>query len=82
MADIEVHIDFALGLKRVGTLHRRARPGVEAISFEYHATWLVEGSEVALTGIVNSWSERNLARNSAWAAPGVRNVNDNMTVTV
>jgi serine/threonine-protein kinase HipA len=40
MADIEVHIDFAPGLKRVGTLHRRARRGAEAISFEYHATWL------------------------------------------
>ena len=40
MADIEVHIDFAPGLKRVGTLHRRARRGEEAISFEYHATWL------------------------------------------
>jgi hypothetical protein len=40
MADIEVHIDFAPGLKRVGTLHRRARPGTDAISFEYHATWL------------------------------------------
>ena len=32
MADIEVHIDFAPGLKRVGTLHRRARRGAEAIS--------------------------------------------------
>jgi serine/threonine-protein kinase HipA len=40
MADIEVHIDFAPGLKRVGTLHRRARRGAEAINFEYHATWL------------------------------------------
>jgi serine/threonine-protein kinase HipA len=40
MADIEVHIDFAPGLKRVGTLHRSARRGAEAISFEYHATWL------------------------------------------
>jgi osmotically-inducible protein OsmY len=36
---------------------------------------------VTLTGVVNSWSERNLARNSAWSAPGVRSVNDNMTVT-
>jgi serine/threonine-protein kinase HipA len=41
MADIEVYIDFEAGLKRVGTLHRNARRGGEAISFEYHSTWLV-----------------------------------------
>lgn len=40
MADIEVYIDFAAGLKRVGTLHRHARRGGEAISFEYHPAWL------------------------------------------
>lgn len=40
MADIEAHIDFAAGLKRVGTLHRHSRRGGEAISFEYHAAWL------------------------------------------
>ena len=56
-------------------LKRRAHRHSEAISVE------VQGSEVTLTGIVNSWAERNLARNSAWGAPGVRNVNDNMTVT-
>jgi osmotically-inducible protein OsmY len=56
-------------------LTRRAHRHSEAISVE------VAGSDVTLTGIVNSWSERNLARNTAWAAPGVRNVNDNMTVT-
>lgn len=56
-------------------LKRRAHRHSEAISVE------VQGSDVTLTGIVNSWEERNLARNSAWGAPGVRNVNDNMTVT-
>ena len=40
MADIEVHIDFEAGLKRVGTLHRHARRSGEAISFEYHGAWL------------------------------------------
>jgi serine/threonine-protein kinase HipA len=40
MAEIEVHIDFAAGLKRVGTLHRHSRRGGEAISFEYHPAWL------------------------------------------
>lgn len=40
MVDIEVHIDFETGSKRVGTLHRHARRGGEAISFEYHPAWL------------------------------------------
>lgn len=40
MADIEVHIEFAAGRKRVGTLHRHSRRGGEAISFEYHEDWL------------------------------------------
>jgi osmotically-inducible protein OsmY len=56
-------------------LKRRAQKEGQAISVE------VQGNDVTLTGIVNSWSERDLARNSAWGAPGVRNVNDNMTVT-
>ena len=56
-------------------LKRRAQRHSEAIRVE------VEGSDVTLTGIVNSWAERKLARNSAWSAPGVRKVNDNMTVT-
>lgn len=33
----------------------------------------VNGSEVTLSGTVHSWSERDTARNSAWATPGVRN---------
>ena len=56
-------------------LKRRAQKHAQAISVE------VQGGDVTLTGIVNSWSERALAINSAWRAPGVRNVNDNMTVT-
>jgi osmotically-inducible protein OsmY len=56
-------------------LKRRAQKHAQGISVE------VQGGDVTLTGIVNSWSERALARNSAWRAPGVRNVNDNMTVT-
>ena len=56
-------------------LKRRAQRHAQAISVE------VQGGDVTLTGIVNSWSERALAINSAWRAPGVRNVNDNMTVT-
>ena len=46
--DIEVHIDFGPGLKRVGTLHRQGRRGSEAISFEYHPDWLGEEARFSL----------------------------------
>lgn len=46
--DIEVHIDFAQGLKRVGTLHRHARRGTETTSFEYHADWLGDAARFSL----------------------------------
>ncbi len=47
-SDIEVHIDFVSGLKRVGTLHRHARRGPEATSFEYHPSWLSDGARFSL----------------------------------
>jgi len=40
----------------------------------------VNGANVTLTGTIQNWSERDLARNSAWGTPGVRNVIDKMTV--
>ena len=40
----------------------------------------VNGADVTLTGTIQNWSERDLARNSAWGTPGVRNVIDKMTV--
>jgi osmotically-inducible protein OsmY len=40
----------------------------------------VKGSDVTLSGRVDSWAERNAARDSAWSTPGVRSVVDNMTV--
>jgi serine/threonine-protein kinase HipA len=46
--DIEVHIDFTPGLKRVGTLHRQARRGGEAVIFEYHPDWLSEPARFSL----------------------------------
>lgn len=56
-------------------LKRRARTDAQKISVA------VQGSDVTLTGSVHSWSERDLARDSAWGTPGVRNVVDNMTVS-
>jgi osmotically-inducible protein OsmY len=41
----------------------------------------VHGSDVTLSGTVHSWSERQLAANSAWATPGVHNVVDNITIS-
>lgn len=41
----------------------------------------VDGRDVTLSGTVTSWWQRNLARDSAWNAPGVQNVQDNLTVS-
>ncbi|MEO7336833.1 MAG: BON domain-containing protein [Caldimonas sp.] len=40
----------------------------------------VNGDDVTLTGNVANWSERDMARNSAWGTPGVKSVVDNITV--
>ncbi|AZI44189.1 BON domain-containing protein [Deinococcus psychrotolerans] len=40
----------------------------------------VKGDTVTLTGNVRSYMERDVIENAAWAAPGVLNVNDNVTV--
>lgn len=46
--DVEVLVDFAAGLKRVGTLFRQPRRGGEAVSFEYHPDWLSDGARFSL----------------------------------
>ncbi|HEU0082282.1 MAG TPA: HipA N-terminal domain-containing protein, partial [Bradyrhizobium sp.] len=48
MADIEVHIDFSAGSKRVGTLRRHAHRGQEMTSFEYHPDWLADPARFSL----------------------------------
>ena len=58
MADIEVHIASTEGLRRVGTLHRQARRGGEAVAFAYHPDWLADvgessGGEEFLKRLVN-----------------------------
>ncbi|WP_213953427.1 BON domain-containing protein [Variovorax sp. dw_954] len=40
----------------------------------------VHGADVTLSGTVQGWHERDLAMQSAWAAPGVRSVIDNLTL--
>ncbi len=56
-------------------LKRSSRPNHQNISVE------ARDGEVTLTGNVHSFSERNAAANSAWNAPGVRDVIDNITVS-
>ena len=56
-------------------LKRRATADAQKISVEVH------GTSVTLTGKVHSWSERDLARDTAWGTSGVESVTDSMTVT-
>ncbi|MET0367662.1 MAG: BON domain-containing protein [Methylobacterium sp.] len=37
-------------------------------------------AKVTLEGKVNAWHERGLAENAAWSAPGVRGVDDRLTL--
>lgn len=47
-----------------------------------HVKVTANGPEVTLSGQVSSWAERDEAKQTAWSAPGVINVIDNLTVTV
>ena len=40
----------------------------------------VQGNKVVLRGNVRSWAERSDAERAAWAAPGVGQVEDNLTI--
>ena len=51
---------------------------IDASKIKVEAT----GGDVTLKGSVRSWMERQEAVNAAWAAPGVTNVNDQVTVSV
>ena len=55
-------------------LRRRAHADGQQISVQVH------GGDVTLSGPVHSWSERRLAKDTAWSAPGVMSVIDNMSI--
>lgn len=55
-------------------LKRRAQRDANKIYVNVH------GTDVTLSGQVHSWSERELARHTAWGSPGVRSVVDNITL--
>ena len=66
---VAVKSDIEIALKR------RASADAKKISVT------VKGSSVTLSGSVHSWSERELARQSAWSTPGVTDVVDNISVS-
>jgi osmotically-inducible protein OsmY len=45
-----------------------------------HVSVDANGSEVILRGEVRSWSERDQAQASAWSAPGVTNVKNEISI--
>jgi osmotically-inducible protein OsmY len=55
-------------------LKRRARDDAQSISVD------VKDGDVTLTGTVHSWSERDLARHSAWGTTGVCKVVDLLNI--
>lgn len=55
-------------------IKRRATADAKSIAVE------VQGGQVTLRGHVHSWSERDLAADSAWGTPGVHQVVDQMTL--
>lgn len=55
-------------------LKRRAQKDASAISVT------IEGTDVTLSGKVQSWSERELATATAWMSPGVGTVVDKITL--
>jgi osmotically-inducible protein OsmY len=66
----------AAGLKEkiTAAFHRNAEIDANAISIEAH------GGEITLRGKVRSWAEREQAYSTAWSAPGVSLVNNEITV--
>ena len=66
-ADVRQHITYAL--------ERAAETDARNITVE------ASDGTVTLRGTVHSWTEREEARVAAWSAPGVRSVDDHLTIS-
>jgi len=65
----------AIGADIETALKRRTLASAPKISVK------VNDSDVTLTGTVHTWADHDLIWNCAWAAPGIRKVIDQITVT-
>jgi osmotically-inducible protein OsmY len=66
----------AADVKRLIEEAFRRSAEVDAAGIEVHA----DGGSVRLTGQVRTWSERTEAQNTAWSAPGVTEVRNELTL--
>ena len=72
---VRPHISVADVQAKIQTALKRSAE-VDARRINVAAT----GGKVILSGNVRSWAEREEARHAAWAAPGVREVEDRMAI--
>ena len=66
--DVKKHIE--------GALRRRLEGEVKGIRITVE-----DGSNVLLEGFVDSWNERHAVEIAAWSAPGVKAVDDRLSVS-
>ncbi|WP_315975697.1 BON domain-containing protein [Phyllobacterium sp. A18/5-2] len=66
---------------RPSEIHEKIMTALHRSSYD-PATIIVSGEDgnVHLSGSVRTWHERELAETAAWRAPGVRHVQDNITI--
>jgi osmotically-inducible protein OsmY len=66
----------------VGEVSRRIHDALERLGLNVGDSIVVRilGSDVTLSGTVNSWHEKGMAENVAWSVPGVSHVNNNISV--
>ena len=74
---VEIRSSVSAAALRAGilaALRRRSELDAREVAVQ------VRGTQVTLSGRVHNWWERELARRSAWSAPGVRQVIDRLAI--
>jgi osmotically-inducible protein OsmY len=74
---VEIRSSVSAAALRAGilaALRRRSELDAREVAVQ------VRGTQVTLSGRVHNWWERELARRSAWSAPGVRKVIDRLAI--